>query len=55
MVEFNKVISLLLHIKLGLIRSFIWVLDHDSDALKYLRPFSPGVSAAKIDSGKTNL
>lgn len=55
LVESNKVILPPLHIKLGLIRSFICALDHESEAFKYLKTVFPGVSDAKIKAGNKNL
>lgn len=52
LVDTNKVILPPLHIKLGLIRSFIVNLNRDSPAFKHLKTVFPGVTDAKINAGK---
>lgn len=40
-----------LHIKLGLFKQFVQVLNHESEAFKYLKRFFPKFSEAKTVAG----
>lgn len=55
LVEREKILLPTLHIKLGLVGSFIRKLNKDDDAFKYLKVLYPKLSIAKISAGKCNL
>lgn len=50
----EKILLPTLHIKLGLISSYIRKLNKESDAFKYLEELFPRLSHAKISAGKRN-
>jgi hypothetical protein len=47
----QKVYLPLLHIKLGLIKNFVKVMDHDGQGFLYLQRKFPRISDAKIKEG----
>ncbi|XP_076350488.1 uncharacterized protein LOC143247046 [Tachypleus tridentatus] len=51
LVDLQKMLFPLLHIKLGLMKQFVTALDKESAASKYLRDFFPKLSAAKVKAG----
>lgn len=46
----EKVLSRSLHLKLGLMKQFVWTLDRESYAFTYLRHLFPKLSDAKVKS-----
>lgn len=55
LVESKDVILPPLHIKLGLIRSFIRTLNKESAAFQYLKTVFPKLSDAKVEAGRFNV
>jgi len=51
LVDRDKILMPPLHIKLGLMKSFVKKLDSDTDAFQYLRNKFPGLSYAKVKEG----
>ena len=51
----SKIILPPLHIKLGVIRSFVRALDHNGEAFKMLQTIFPKLSSAKIEAGKQHF
>ena len=51
LVEQEKILMPLFHIKLGLIKQFLKALDHESAAFKHLEAVFPRLSEAKIKAG----
>ena len=47
----DKVLMIPLHIKLGLMKSFVKAMNNDSDAFRYLRGKFPELSDAKVKEG----
>ena len=48
LVDRDKILMPPLHIKLGLMKSFVKKLDSDTDAFQYLHNKFPGLSYAKV-------
>lgn len=51
LIEKSKIILPPLHIKLGIIRSFIIALNRDGEAFDVLKTIFPKLSKSKIDAG----
>lgn len=55
LVEKEKVLLPPLHIKLGLVKSFLNCLNKNSNAYKHLKTIFPDITEAKIKSGNFNI
>lgn len=51
----EKILMPTLHIKLGLVGSFVRRMNKDDDAFKYLKVLFQGLSIAKIKAGKLKI
>ena len=55
LVSCDKIIFPLLHVKLGLMKHFVKVLDKEGQCFRYLRSSFAGLSKGKLKAGMTVL